>query len=272
MSLPIAIQLFSIRDEMAADLPGTLKKIKEMGYSGVELAGTFYGLSPEEFKAELDRAGLVAISAHMPLQDMRVNIDQVISDCKAIGCEYIVVPYLPPADRKTEEDFLNVVKDIHTACTKVAEAGMTMLYHNHDFEFEKIGDQYRLDYLYDNVPSNLLQTELDLCWVRVGGENPATYLQKYADKAPLIHLKDFVGGKSESMYELIGIKSEAKKSTGTFEFRPIGYGCQDWYTILCTAQNTNAKWLIVEQDNATIGLTPMESAAMSRAYLKTLGY
>ncbi len=271
MALPVGIQLYSVRDEAKADLSGTLQKIKEMGYDGIELAG-LYGYSPEEIKAELDKVGLVAISAHIPLQSMVEDMDKVIADYKIIGCKYMVVPYLPDGDRKTEEDFVKAVEKIRVACQKATDAGFIMLYHNHDFEFEKIGEQYRLDYLYENIPADLLKTELDLCWVKVGGENPAEYLRKYADRSPLVHFKDFVGSKSENMYELIGITSEKKAVETKFELRPVGYGCQDWYNNIKAVEDSIAEWVIVEQDQPTMERDPLTSAAMSRNYLKTLGY
>jgi len=272
MALPVALQLYSVREDLKADLPGTLKKVKEMGYSGVELAG-LYTYTAEEFKAELDKVGLVALSAHVPLQQMREDMDTVIANYKTIGCKYMVVPYLPAEDRETDEAFVKAVEDIRVACKKATDAGFIMLYHNHDFEFEKIGEQYRLDYLYENITADLLQTQLDLCWVKVGGENPAEYLRKYADRAPLVHFKDFVGQKSESMYELIGIKSEEKKSKEVaFELRPVGYGCQDWYSNIKAVEDSIAEWVIVEQDRPAMDKTPLECAALSRAYLKTLGY
>ena len=271
MALPVALQLYSVREEIQEDLPGTLKKVKEMGYTGVELAG-LYTYTAEEFKAELDKVGLIAVSAHVPLQKMREDMDTVIRDYKIIGCKYMVVPYLPAEDRNTDEAFVKAVEDIRVACQKATDAGFIMLYHNHDFEFEKIGDQYRLDYLYENIPASLLQTQLDLCWVKVGGENPAEYLRKYAKRAPLVHFKDFVGQKSESMYELIGIKTEQKNTDGAFELRPVGYGCQDWYSNIKAVEESIAEWVIVEQDKPNMEKTPIESAEMSRNYLKTLGY
>jgi sugar phosphate isomerase/epimerase len=156
---------------------------------------------------------------------------------------------------------------------KVAkDLGMTMLYHNHDFEFVKIDGKYALDILYDEVPAEYLQTELDTCWVNIGGENPADYILKYTGRAPVVHLKDFHGEKSDNMYELIGIKSDAPKRPSNFEFRPVGSGLQDFPSILAAAEKAGAQWVVVEQDNPSMGLTPMESIAKSREYLKTIGY
>ena len=148
-----------------------------------------------------------------------------------------------------------------------------MLYHNHDFEFEKIDGKYALDVLYETVPAEYLQTELDTCWVNVGGEDPAGYIKKYSGRSPVVHLKDFVGGKSDNMYELIGIESEKKESDAqAFEFRPVGSGRQDFPGILAASEAAGAQWVVVEQDSPSMGLSPMESIEKSRNYLRTLGY
>jgi sugar phosphate isomerase/epimerase len=146
------------------------------------------------------------------------------------------------------------------------------LYHNHDFEFVKIDGKYALDILYDSVPAEYLQTELDTCWVNVGGEEPAAYVRKYSGRAPVVHLKDFYGEKSEDMYELIGIENKAPKRPGNFEFRPVGSGIQNFPAIIDAALDAGAEWLVVEQDVATMGLTPLQSIEKSREYLRSIGY
>jgi sugar phosphate isomerase/epimerase len=111
-----------------------------------------------------------------------------------------------------------------------------------------------------------------MCWVNVGGENPSEYLLKYTGRSPVVHLKDFVGEKSKNMYELIGIEKKPEADAQKFEFRPVGYGKQDFPAILEAAKKAGAYWVVVEQDKASMGLTPMESIAKSREYLKTVGY
>ena len=136
----------------------------------------------------------------------------------------------------------------------------------------KLDGKYALEVLYDTIPADLLQTELDTCWVNVGGEEPAAYVRKFAGRAPVVHLKDFFGEKSEDMYELIGIEKKAPARPGNFEFRPVGSGLQDFPAILAAAEDANAEWVVVEQDNPSMGLTPMECIRKSREYLKTIGY
>ena len=271
MALPVAVQLYSVRDDAKADLRGTLEKIKEMGYDGVEFAG-LYGYAPEDIKTMCDEIGLIPISAHVPYLDMTGAPKGILSKYATIGCKYVAVPYLTPDYRPGTPCFDEVIENVKMLGKVAKEMGIQLLYHNHDFEFVKLDGKYALDILYDEVPAELLQTELDTCWVNVGGEVPADYITKYSGRAPIVHLKDFYGEKNENMYELIGIKSEAPKRPGNFELRPLGCGVQDFPAIIKAAENAGAEWVVVEQDNPSMGLTPMESIAKSREYLRTLGY
>ena len=171
--------------------------------------------------------------------------------------------------RPGTEGFAKTIEDVAMIGKEAKKLGMQLLYHNHDFEFIKIDGKYALDILYDEVPAEYLQTELDVCWVNVGGEEPAAYIRKYTGRAPVVHLKDFFGEKSDDMYELIGIKSEAPKRPSNFEFRPVGSGLQNFPAILDAAKDAGAEWVIVEQDNPSMGLTPMESIKKSIDYLKS---
>lgn len=272
MALPVAVQVYSVRDDAAADFPGTLKKIKEMGYDGVEFAG-LYGYAPADLKAMCEQIGLVPISAHVPYYDMLADPEGVLGQYAEIGCKYVAIPYLTPECRPGTDGFAKVVENALELGKAAKALGMQMLYHNHDFEFDKIDGKYALDVLYENVPAEYLQTELDTCWVNVGGENPADYIAKYSGRAPVVHLKDFVGSRSANMYELIGIESEEKKSAvQAFEFRPVGSGCQDFPAILAASEAAGAEWVVVEQDQPSMGLTPLQSIEKSRSYLRTLGY
>ncbi len=268
--LPIAIQLYTLRDDCAADFKGTLKKVKDMGYDGVEFAG-LNGLTAAEIKAACAELGLTPISAHVPYYDMVADPEGVLRTYAEIGCRYVVIPYLTPECRPGTDGFAKVVENAAMLGKVARDLGMTLLYHNHDFEFEKIDGKYALEVLYDTVPADLLQTELDTCWVRVGGEDPAPYVRKFAGRAPVVHLKDYAGGKSEHMYELIGIEAEEKKADEQpFEFRPVGFGVQDVPGIIAAAAESGAEWLVVEQDQPSMGLTPLECAEKSLGYLRSL--
>ena len=266
---PIALQVYSVRDDLEKDFRGTLAKVKALGYDGVEFAG-LYGNAPADIRAWCEELELVPISAHVPFVDMMENPD-LLADYAAIGCKYVAIPYLTEEYRPGAEKFDEVIAGAAMLGEKAKALGMQLLYHNHDFEFLKVDGKYALDILYDTVPADLLATELDTCWVNVGGEDPAGYVRKYTGRAPIVHLKDFVGSKAENMYALIGIDNGgATADAKAFEFRPVGYGKQDWYGILNASEAAGAEWVVVEQDQPSMDRAPLECAELSVNYLRTL--
>lgn len=269
----IGYQIYSAREDAAKDLLSVLKKVKEYGYDGVEFAG-FYGLEATQVKAMLDEAGLVAISHHVPFAAMREDIDKVIRDNLTIGCRYVAIPFLDEDLRPGTPNFSGVIADAYRFGAKMKAAGLTLLYHNHDFEFVKVSGQYGLDFLYSAVPADLLQTEIDCCWVKYAGEDPAAYVAKYAGRCDIVHLKDYVGRKVEGKnpYALIGEKENtAEADTNVpFEFRPVGFGCQNVPEIIESAKKAGAEWFIVEQDQPW-QKTALENAKMSIDYLRSIG-
>ena len=279
MALPVAIQLYSLRDEMEKDFKGTLKAVKEMGYDGVEFAG-LYGNDPADVKAMCEEIGLVPISAHVTTDEYICDgVDVALDRWQAVGVKYVVIPYLvddrrPGAARWKGEDVKNPTYDLIKAVGEGAQArGMHLLYHNHDFEFKKVENgEFGLDFLYSSIPADLLQTELDECWVKYAGQDPVAYLQKYTGRAPVVHSKDYYveGEQVGDPYALIGLNEDEKKSNSAFEFRPLGCGVQDVAALMNAAEAAGSKWLIVEQDQPSMGKTPMECVAMSMEYVKKI--
>lgn len=156
------------------------------------------------------------------------------------------------------------------------ENGIQLLYHNHDFEFQKIGDEFILDKLYSTIPGEFLQPEFDVCWVHYAGNEPASYISQYNGRIKVLHLKDFACTKlgGGPVYGLIGAdggeeKSATKEDNG-FEFRPVGSGIQDFPKILEAAEKAGVEYVIVEEDQSPTN-TPLEDAKKSRDYLKSLG-
>lgn len=250
---PIALQVYSVRDAAEQDVYQTLKQIKEMGYDGVELAGT-YGKTVGEIKAILDEVGLELVSAHVGLDDLENAA--TLEEYAATGMKYIAIPWM--VTPQNEEELKQAICRIRNAAQLCKEKNVQLSYHNHDFEFQKFDGRYMLDAIYEEIPADLLQTELDLCWVNVGGENPAAYLRKYAGRAPVVHIKDFAGKKGDT------------DPVNAFELRPVGYGVQDVPGLLAAAEVAGAKWLVVEQDTPALNKNSMECAQMSIQYLKTL--
>lgn len=271
----IGLQLYTVREEMEKDMEKTLKAVKDMGYDYVEFAG-YFGRTAEEVKAMLDKYDLNAISVHQGyevfLEDEKSNIDYL----KTLGVKYCAIPWMGAEKHAGNEVYPQTVADITKVAKALKENGIQMLYHNHDFEFEKYQDKFLLDWLYESVPADLLQTEIDTCWVKYSGNDPVEYMKKYQGRADVLHLKDFVckafaGGPVYALIDNEGKENNApSKEDNGFEFRPVGQGLQDFEAILKTAEEIGIEYLIVEQDSWPTA-SALESAKQSREYLKTLG-
>lgn len=265
--MKLGLQAYTVRDSLKQDFNGTLQRIKEIGYDGIELAG-LYGIEPTEIKKILDTLELPAISAHVPYDELIENTSNTITKYKSIGCKFITIPYLKDEDRPGKSGFEKVLENIAKIGQECKKQGIILLYHNHDFEFTRLENNiYGLDFIYSEITQDILQTELDTCWIKVVGEDPCEYIEKYRNRCPIVHLKDFTGIKSGHMYELIGINQNEATCESEFKFTPVGYGVQNFPKILSACSKSSTEWLIVEQDK-TYELNSIEAASLSFKYLK----
>jgi len=275
--LPVGVQLYSVRTDLEKDFYGTLKKVREMGYAGVEFYGEYYGNPVVEVKKMCTELGLIPFSNHVPFQQMIDNVDKVIEENTILGVQYIVFPYMDEASRPgiDPEQFKKTVALLGEVGSKVKAAGFQLLYHNHDFEFVQLADGgVGYDYIFSSNDRSNLQTELDICWSDYAGFAPAEVLAKYTGNIPVVHLKDYYleGKLSKAPYALIGISTDnsMKDEGGWFEFRPLGMGQVDIPAAISAAADGGAQWLCVEQDEPSQGLSRLESIAKSVEYLKGL--
>jgi len=275
--LPVGVQLYSVRTDLEKDFYGTLKKVREAGYAGVEFYGEYYGNPIVEVKKMCTELGLIPFSNHVPFQQMIDNVDKVIEENTVLGVQYIVFPYMDEASRPgiNPEQFKATVAKLGEIGAKVKAAGFQLLYHNHDFEFVTLADgTVGYDYIFSANDRSNLQTELDICWSDYAGFSPAEVVAKYSGNTPVVHLKDYYleGKLSSAPYALIGISTDnsMKDEGGWFEFRPLGMGQVDIPAAIEAAINSGAQWLCVEQDEPSQGLTRIESIAKSAEYLKGL--
>lgn len=268
----LGLQLYTIRDEMEKDIDAALKKVSEMGYDCVEFAG-YYEHSAEELKATCEKYNLEIISVHQAYSDIVEKTDETISYAKELGAKYYTIPWMNKDE--LDKNYEEIREDIEKAGKALKESDMQLMYHNHDFEFYlKRDDKFLLDALYDDVPSDLLIPEIDVCWVHYAGQDPVKYVKKYGNIMKILHLKDFECKNLASgpVYELIGDESSKDKKAETgFEFRPVGYGRQDMKAILKAAEDTAIDYLIVEQDMHPQRAS-LEDAKISIDYLRSIGY
>ena len=258
--LNVAYQLYSARSEVEKGMLPVLHKLAAMGYNGVEFAG-FFSHTSEEINHMLAETGLKAVSSHVPVADLKNNLKDIIRFHQEIGCEYIAVPYLEEAFRPGQPGFADMIRLMYKVGKKCAKKGIQLLYHNHDFEFVQVSGMHGLDFLYAAIDEKYLKTEIDTCWVKYAGVDPAAYVVKYKDRSPVLHLKDYNGAHGEgSPYALIGLDQEADASS--FEFRPFGHGVQDVPALLQAGAKANVAWYVVEQDDSG-SMPPLEAAELS---------
>ncbi len=268
--LPLAYQLYGVRDEMGRDPLRTLEEVRRIGFDGVEFAG-FFGRSAKEFRNELSMLGLQPISSHVPLKMIRANPDDVIAYHRELGCSNIAIPYLEEADRPGMTGFANVIASVIRFGTACQKAGIRLLYHNHDFEFRKVSGLYGLDFLYAAVPAELLASEIDTCWVKYAGVDPVAYLSSYKGRAPLVHIKDFVSDNNvRTPYALIGMEDMSEPDRSGFSYRPFGHGSQNAEGLVSAAIAAGAEWLVLEQDEPS-GESPYADARESMETFRRLG-
>lgn len=244
---PVAVQMFTLREEAENDFAGTLKKVAEIGFDGVEFAG-YGGLATKEVKSLLDQYGLQAAASHVPLDQLENSLDRVIQDQKVLGSKYIVCPFILP-EQRTEEGYKTLISFLEQTGELCRNEGITLCYHNHAFELDRLSDgRTALETIFDDTSADNVQTELDVYWLKKAGEHPVEWIERYKNRAPLVHLKDMTLDDEQFFAEL-------------------GTGGIDVDAILKLENEIGVQWWVVEQDKTR--RTPFESIEISLNYLKS---
>lgn len=242
-TLQIALELYTVRDEASRDFVGTLRRVAEIGYAGVEFSG--YGnLAAQELPALLAETGMRAVATHLRLDALQdAQLDESIRYCLAIGCPVIVLPWLAQ-EWRTREGMQSLAPRLNAIGERCREQGITFAYHNHDFEFARVEGGYLFDHLLQATDPALVKLELDVYWAAYAGVDPVAFLHNHAERIALIHLKDMAADRP--MIE-------------------VGKGTLDMQSICAFARERNL-WGIVEHDHPR--LPSLESARISLEYLK----
>lgn len=275
IDLKVGLQLYSVREEMGKDVENTLKEVKNMGYDYVEFAG-YFGKSPREISGLLEKFDLKCSSVHQGYADILKNEEESMEYLKAVKAEYVAIPAMGMENHKGGPGFDKAVEDIKKAAGILKRENISLLYHNHEFEFKKYRGKFLLDWLFEEISQEHLNTQIDCCWVLFAGYDPALYLKKYENRSPVIHIKDFVCKNCHiepvSLEEDIGDEEKPKTPEDCgFVFKPLGEGILNIPEILKIAAKSGTEYLIVEHDAPAEGLTEMQTAKLGREYLASLG-
>ena len=251
--IPISLQLYTVRDDMAQDLSATLRRVAEIGYKIVELTG-LNGLAAPEFKQLLDDLGLKAPSAHVSIDVLQGDgLGKIAEDYKLLGVETIVVPGLGEEWRQGAQGYLHTAEVLNEIAARLTTEGFITAYHNHAFEFTDPMEEGKSGWqiLMDETDPTSLKVELDTYWLLHAGQDPVKIMQELGQRVTLLHLKD--------------------KDKNDQSFTPLGTGTLPLDAIVQAAESLGSvKYLIVEQDTAT-KQTPMEAIAVSFERLNSKG-
>ncbi|MGX1263143.1 sugar phosphate isomerase/epimerase [Rossellomorea marisflavi] len=239
--IPVALQLYTLRDEVEKDFKGTLRKVADMGFDGVELAG-HGGLGIKEVRDALQSCGLQAISSHVPLSHLRNDLEKILEEQLELGVKFIVCPYLTEEER----DYALLITDLNAIGKRCDEAGLTLCYHHHDFEV--LAEYNGRPALASILEETSVKPEFDLYWLTYAGESPTKWIERY--NPPLVHLKDMTTDEERFFAEL---------GTGGVDLDPV----------FASGESADIQWWIVEQDASKT--SPIESVRKSMDYLKLIG-
>lgn len=247
--LPIALQLYTVRDDAAKDFAGTLKKVAEIGYAGVELAG-YHGMPVRDLKARLDDLHLFVAGSHIGIDQIEGNLAQVVEDNLALRNRYVVVPFLSEERRRNADGYKKTAETLNTLGQSLLTYGLSLAYHNHNFEFALLENGQRgEDILLENTDPMLVQAEVDSYWVLTAGVDPVAFIKKHSGRVPLLHLKD------------------RDKDDGSFA--PLGIGDLPLDALIAAAHEIGTEYLVVEQDSCK--QPPLEAVKISYDCLKERG-
>ncbi len=189
----IGLQLYSLRNQFKTDVPGTLKLINDWGITNLEGGGT-YGLEMDEFKGLLKKNNLDVVSVGAGYDDLKDgNLDKIIENAKAFGAEYVMCAWISHEGNKFDIEKTKEATEVFNTAGKILkEAGLTLAYHAHGYEFRPYEDGTLFDYMAKNATD--FAFEMDVYWVQHGGEDPLALLNRYPEKFVLLHLKDMEKG------------------------------------------------------------------------------
>lgn len=236
-SLPLGIQLYSVRNECQRDLAGTLGRLMRMGYSEVEFYD-FYGERPQEISALLNGSGLLCRSAHYQYPALRDQLEAVIDYANALGLKYLVCAWIPEELRRTRDDYLRIAERLNHAGERCRAAGLQLAYHNHNYEFRNVGRETGFDVLLRNTEAAAVSLEVDCYWLAAAGLDPAKFIDAHGRRCRLLHIKD----------RKPGFKPTTEMAEGSAPFAVLGRGAIDHHAVIAAALRARVEIAYIDQD------------------------
>ena len=245
----IGVQLYTLRNVMAQDFDGTLARGAEIGYKEVEFAG-YFGRTPAQVRASLDRVGLVAPSTHVGIELLTRDWRGVLGAARDMGHRYVCVAWIPEELRPTLDGWKRVADTFNRAAIEAESRGMRFAYHNHAYEFAPLEGRIPFDVLLEAADPTHVFIELDVYWITKGGGDPLAYFAKYPGRFPMVHVKDSAGPPEHRMVD-------------------VGRDTIDWKRIFAWSRRAGIRHYFMEHDDPG---DPIASIRASYEYLRGLEF
>lgn len=250
----VGAQLYTCREfcKTIPDVAQTLKKVKDIGYTVVQISG-FGPVDPKEVARLVADSGLTVGATHVAWTRFLTDLDAVIAEHKMWKCEHPAIGSLPNEYRNLD-GVKRFIDELAPIAQKLAKEGMDFSFHNHNHEMAKFNGKTWLETLYEQAAPDILKAEIDTYWIQAGGGDPAAWILKYPGRQPLLHLKDMIVTPEREL-----------------RFAEIGEGNLNWKSILQAAETVGVRYMLVEQDNC-YGGNPFDALATSYRNLTAMGY
>jgi sugar phosphate isomerase/epimerase/acetyl esterase/lipase len=238
---PIGLQLYSLRDQFAKDVPKSLDMARGFGIEYVELAGT-YNIPPETFRGQLAAKGLKPISAHFPYERFRDNVESIAGEAKALGLQYVGCAWIPHQGDFDEKAAREASAVFNRAGEALSKHGLKFFYHTHGYEFQPHGAGTLFDLMMAETKPQFVKYEMDVFWIVFPGQDPVKLLEKYGSRFELMHVKDM---KKETKTGALTGQSDVTNDVA------LGTGKMDFPAILKAARAAGVKWYFIEDESPT---------------------
>ena len=249
--MQIGAQFYTVRNQCQTldDFALTLRKVADIGYKTVQISGTC-PYPAQWLREQLDKNGLTCVLTHIPVPRLVGETAQVIAEHRVFDCPLIGLGWYAFDESREDATYAHFMNTFVPVAEEIRAGGMYFMYHNHDQEFKRLGNQIVLEKLAQDIPAELMGFTLDTFWVQAGGGDPAQWIGKLAGRVPAIHLKDYAYGRRMAV---------------------VGEGNINFDRVFTEAEKAGTRYMLVEQDDCN-GEDPVECLRRSYAYLKACGF
>jgi sugar phosphate isomerase/epimerase len=253
--IDVGLELYSLRDDMKRDVPGTLKRVRQMGFDHVEVPG-LYGLSAADFRRALDDAGLKATAFVAPYDQLQNNLADVEANLKTLGARLALLPWINHRDKFERDDAERAAKDMNAWSKALHGAGYKFAYHVHGYEFQPSAEGTLLDLMVQTTDAEMVKFQLDTFWIVWPGQDCVALMKRYPTRFRILHLKDLRKG----------VKGDLSGQAPVDNSVVLGDGVVPWKQVLDVAREQQVEDYFIEDESTKAA----EQIPLSLAYLRKL--